>query len=142
MTSRKLKLTSLKANLEREKKGDWIPFPDWEGVRFNVSALTVPEYETARGLMFQRVGKNYGDAPVPTEVINAELGALYAEHILHGWEGLDEEYTPDLALATLSNPEYRSVVAAVGWCAQKISQIEVEYTKAEEGNSLPPSVTD
>ncbi|MEH7903997.1 hypothetical protein V7794_22640 [Rhizobium laguerreae] len=142
MTSRKLKLTSLKADLEREKKGDWIPFPDWEGVKFNVSALTMPEYETARGLMFQRAGKIYGDAPVPTEVINAELGALYAEHILHGWEGLDEEYTPEVALATLSDPEYRVLVQAVGWCAAKISQIEVAYTAAEEGNSSPPSVTD
>ncbi len=102
----------------------------------------MPEYETARGLMFQRVGKIYGDSPVPTEVINAELGALYAEHILHGWEGLDEDYTPELALATLSDPEYRVVVQAIGWCAAKISQIEVEYTAAEEGNSLPPSVTD
>lgn len=141
-TKRTLKLASLKADLEREKKGDWIAFPDWEGVRFNVSALNLPEYETARGLMFQRVGKIYGDAPVPTEVINAELGTIYAEHILHGWEGLDEEYTPELALATLSDPEYRVLVQAVGWCAAKISQIEVAYTAAEEGNSSPPSVTD
>ncbi|EJB02881.1 hypothetical protein Rleg9DRAFT_1695 [Rhizobium leguminosarum bv. trifolii WSM597] len=141
MTAKKVILTSLKADLDREKKGDWIPFPDWEGVKFNVSALTLPEYETARGLMFQRLQKTYGDAPVPTEVLNAELGQLYAEHILHGWEGLDEEYSPEHALATLSNPEYRVVVQAVGWCAAKISQIEAKYTAAEGGNSSPPSVT-
>ncbi len=103
-------------------------------MRFNVSALTLPEYETERGLMYQRLQREYGDDPIPTEVMNSELGSLYAKHILHGWEGLDEDYTPEVAETTLSDPAYRAVVLAVGWCAGQITKIDVQYTKAEEGN--------
>ncbi|MBX5253316.1 hypothetical protein HJC03_23390 [Rhizobium sp. NLR4b] len=130
-----VKLSSLKANLEREKRGDWVPYPEWPGVRFNVSALTLPEYETARHLLFQRLAKKYKDDPVPKEVLSSELGGLYCEHILHGWEGLDVDYSPETAIATLKDPAYRAVVGAVEYCAAKLSQIEVEFTAAEEGNS-------
>jgi hypothetical protein len=133
--TRLVKLASLKANLEREKKGDWVPHPDLPGVSFNVSALTLPEYKTARSLLFQRLGKTFGDKPIPDEVLSSEIGALYCDHILHDWKGLDEEYSPEVARSTLTDPAYRVVVSAVEFCAAKLSQVDVEFTKAEEGNS-------
>lgn len=135
----KVKLTSLKVDLEREKKGDWIPYPDWPGVSFNVSALNLPEYETARSLMLQRLAKQYKNQTIPKDVLLVELGALYCEHILHDWKGLDEEYSPELARQTLTSPEYRPVISAVEWCAARVSEIEIEFTKTEQGNSSPPS---
>jgi hypothetical protein len=135
----KVLLSSLRADLDREKNGDWIPYPGWKGVSFNVSALTIPEYETARDLMFKRLAQTYKDTVIPKDVLSAELGALYAEFILHDWRGLDIDYTPEVAKQTLADPAYRAVVAAVEFCAAKISEIDAKFTKAEEGNSSPPS---
>ena len=133
--TQKVVLSSLRADLDREKLGDWIAYPAWKGVRFNVSALTLPSYETARDLMFKRLAEQYKDDPVPKEVLSIELGALYAELILHGWEGFDEEYTPDIARERLTDPSYRTIVSAVEWCAAKISEVSVKFTEAELGNS-------
>lgn len=140
--TQKVVLSSLRADLDREKSGDWIAYPAWKGVRFNVSALTLPSYETARDLMFKRLAEQYKEEQIPKEVISIELGALYAEHILHGWEGFDEEYTREVARERLTDPSYRAVVSAVEWCAAKISEVSVKFTEAEMGNSLSPSATD
>lgn len=140
--TQKVVLSSLRADLDREKSGDWIAYPAWKGVRFNVSALTLPSYETARDLMFKRLGEQYKDEQIPKEVISIELGALYAEHILHGWEGFDEEYTREVARERLTDPSYRAVVSAVEWCAAKISEVSVKFTEVELGNSPSHSATD
>lgn len=130
----KLKLSSLRANLERERMGDWVDYPVWPGVRFNVSALTKPEYETARDLMYKRLRQKHPIGVIPREVLSPALGAIYCEHILHGWEGLDVEYSPEVARETLSDPEYREVVAAVEFCALKLSEVDPDYVRAEEKN--------
>jgi hypothetical protein len=136
----KVMLSSLRADLDRELNGDWVAYPLWKGVRFKVSALTVPAYETDRDLMFKRLTQEYKeDARIPKDLMMVELGKLYSKHILHGWEGLDVEYTPEVADQTLTDPSYRAVIAAVEWCAAKISEIEAQFTKAEEGNSSPLS---
>lgn len=133
--SKKVLLSSLKADLNREKNGDWVPYPIWKGVSFNVSALTDPAYEAARDLMFKGLADKFGDERIPREVLSVELGKLYCEHVLHGWRGLDVEYSPEVALETLGDPEYRAVVSAVEFCAAKLSEVEPKFTKAEEGNS-------
>ncbi len=55
-----LKISSLKANLAREVEGDWITYPRWKDIRFNVSAFTKPSYQTARDELHQRVAKKNG----------------------------------------------------------------------------------
>jgi hypothetical protein len=134
-----IKLSSLKADLAREEKGDWIEYPDWPGVEFNVSSLHLPAYTIARDLMYQRLARIYKKKPVPREVTTLELGKLFHAHILHGWRGLDVSYSPDTALETLSNPEYRNVVAAIEWCAAKVSDIDIEFVEEAEKNSARPS---
>jgi hypothetical protein len=135
-----VKLSSLKADLDRETKGDWIEYEEWPGVAFNVSSLHLPAYQTARDLMFKRLGRTYKGTIVPQTVMSAELGKLYAKHILHNWRGFDEVYSADVALEMLSDPEYRSVVAAVEYCAGKVSDIDVEFVEEEVKNSGKPSV--
>lgn len=135
----KIQLSSLRVDLSREKNGDWVPYPLWKGVRFNVSALTLPVYETARVLMFKRLRQVYPDGPIPREVLSVELGKLYHEHILHGWEGLDVEYSRETAKEVLSDPTYREVVQAVEFCATKLTEVDPKFVKVEEGNSSPLS---
>lgn len=127
-------LTSIKADLAREAAGDWVEYPDWPGVAFNVSSLYAPAYATARDLMVQRLTAKYLRQPIPPGELAVETGALYCEHILHDWRGLDVEYTAEVALKTLSDPAYRKVVAAVEWCAAKLSETEVAFTDNAEKN--------
>ena len=134
-----VKFSSLKADLEREAKGDWIDYEEWPGAAFNVSSLHLPAYQTARDLMFKRLAKIYKGTIVPQTVMSAELGKLYAKHILHGWRGFDVTYSADIALEMLSDPEYRNVVAAVEYCAGKVSDIDVEFVEEEAKNSGKPS---
>lgn len=134
-----VKLSSLRADLEREAKGDWEPYPDWPGVEFNVSSLHLPAYTTARDLLFQRLARTYKKNPVPKDVMVIELGKLYHKHILHGWRGFDVEYSPEAALEHLTNPEYRNVVAAIEYCAAKVSEVDIEFVEDAEKNSEAPS---
>lgn len=137
-----VKLASLKSDLAREEAGDWIEYPEWPGVAFNVSSLHKPAYVIARDMLLQRLARQHKGKPVPVTVSSPKVGKLYAEHLLHGWRGLDVKYTPDVALATLSDPEYRSLVNAIEWCAGQVSAIDVEYMDEAEGNSAAPSDTD
>lgn len=134
-----VKLSSLKADLTREEKGDWIQYPDWPGVEFKVSSLHLPAYTVARDLMYQRLARIYKSKPIPSRVRTTELGKLYQKHILHGWRGLDVEYTRQVAAEILPDPEYRNIVAAVEWCAAKVSDVDIEFVEAAEKNSERPS---
>jgi len=129
-----VKLTSLKANLEREAAGDWIDYPDWPGVAFNVSSLNKPAYTTARDMLLQKLSRKFKGKPVPSEVSAPQIGELYCKHLLHGWRGLDVEYTPEVALETLTDPAYRNVVNAVEWCAAQVGAIEAEFVEDEAKN--------
>lgn len=137
-----VKLSSLKADLDREEKGDWIEYPDWPGVEFNVSSLHLPAYQTARDLLLQKLQRQYKKKAIPKNVLTKELGRLYATHLLHGWRGLDVDYSPQVALETLTSPDYRNVVAAVEFCAAQVSEVDLEFVEEEEGNSAPPSASD
>lgn len=134
-----VKLSSLKADLAREAKGDWIDYPDWPGVSLNVSSLLLPAYRVARDLMFQRLQRLHKGKPIPPDVLNPEIGKLYHQHILHDWRGFDQPYSRDLAGQMLADPEYRSLIAAVEWCAAKVSDVDVEFVEETEKNSARPS---
>lgn len=134
-----VKLASLKADLAREEKGDWVDAPDFPGVAFNVSSLHLPAFSVARDLLLQRLARIYKKRPVPPNVLSTEIGALLNKHILHGWRGLDVEYTPEMAADVMTNPEYRNVVAAVQNCAALLSDLDVEFVEDAEKNSVAPS---
>jgi len=134
-----VKLASLKADLDREAKGDWVEYPDWPGVAFLVSSLHTPAYAVQRDLLIQRFARKYPKRPPPVDEIMPEAGKLYAKYILHGWRGLDVEYSPDKAMEVLSDPAFREVVAAVEWCAGQIGRAEVEFVESAAKNSERPS---
>jgi len=129
-----VKLLSLKADLAREEKGDWVPFPDWPGVEFNVSSLHLPSFTTARDLLYRRLGKQHKGGTIPPRILTVEMGKLYARHILHGWRGLDVDYSPEVASEIMSDPEYRNVIAAVEYCAGTMSATDIEFVEDEVKN--------
>lgn len=137
-----VKLSSIKADLKRETKGDWIDYPDWPGVALNVSSLLLPAYRIDRDLLGQRLSRQYKGKPIPPEVVTTEIGKLYHKHILHDWRGFDEPYSREVAGEMLPDPEYRNIVAAVEWCAAKVSDVDVEFIEDAAKNSERPSETD
>ncbi|QRY68198.1 hypothetical protein JVX98_28335 [Ensifer sp. PDNC004] len=129
-----VKLASLRADLDREAAGDWIDYPDWPGVAFNVRSLHAPKYATKRDLMLQRLTRKHKGRAPPPDVMAREAGKLYCDEILFGWRGLDVAYTPEIALETLTDPAFRDVVAAIEWCASQVAQRSVEFVEEAAKN--------
>lgn len=134
-----VKLSSLAADLSAEAKGEWIDYPEWPGVAFNVRSLHYPPYATARDLLIQKMMRQNKGVMPPADKMAPEVGKLYCKHILHGWRGLDEEYTPEKALEVLCDPAYRRVVEAVEWCAGQVAQRDVDFVEDASKNSAAPS---
>lgn len=134
-----IKIASLKADLAKEAAGDWIEYPDWPGVAFNVRSLNSPAYTTARDIMIQRFRRKYPRKAPPANEMIEEAGKIYCKHILFGWRGFDVEYTPEVALEMLTDPAYRAIVAAVEWCAGQVAQLDIEFVEDATPNSERPS---
>jgi hypothetical protein len=144
-----IKLSSLKADLKREAEGDWIEYPDWKGVAFNVTSPLAPAFSTARDLKLQDIVKSVKAMKLPDSQADTEtakrseqaLGELFGEHILKDWRGLDEPYSYEKGVEICTKPEYRNVFNAVVWCSGVLSKIEIEFVEDELKNSGKPSAT-
>ena len=142
-----VKLSSLRADLEKERKGTWqqalsiIPDPD---VKFLVSSIHLPAYTTARNIAFQRLSRIH-KGNVPDDAVVVEVGRLFAEHIVHDWQGLASDdgepipFSKDLALKLLSDPANRELVRAIEQCAGEAARIDVQFVEDQVKNSGKPS---
>lgn len=130
-----VKLSSVRVDLTAETKGQWVDSDELFGVRFKVSALNLPAFAAARSNLYNRLLRQYKKAEdIPNDILSSEMGALFAQHILHGWEGFDEPYSADGAAKILSDPQYRPLVAAVQSAASKVGQPDIEYIEDEVKN--------
>lgn len=125
----KIKLDSLKADLERENAGDWVDIPELPGVRLKVKSFNSPEYRVSRDLAIQRLFKKYGRVSPAAGVVAEEYGKLYADHILLGWEGFDVPFSKEKALELLSDPAFRALQQHVEYAAGKLGEIELEFVE-------------
>lgn len=122
-----VKLTSLAADVDLETKGDWQDCPTIPGVRLNVRSINYPAYTIARDQLIQRLRRQAGGKPIPQDKTIVEIGRLYAQHLLLGWEGFDEPYTPARALEILTDASYREVITAVESAAGGVGQAQIEF---------------
>ncbi len=121
-------LSSLKTNLQKEREGDWIPAPDVApDVKFHVRSVNYPAYTVARDEALQKLSKKYDGERIPDDVLAKENGELLATYLLLGWAGLDEEYSPDLALEVLTDESHRAMRNGVLLAATKVGRHEVEF---------------
>lgn len=135
MSKQVVRLKSLRADLEREAKGDWIAAPDCGlGVEFLVTSLHTPAYRTARAELQLRLQTRFMGKPIPPEVEDKEFGSLYAKHLLLGWRGFDEPYSSDLAEQMLSDPAWRAITNGVVGSAAELGRAQAEYVDAAAGN--------
>lgn len=134
-----VKFSSAKVDLTKEAEGEWVPSRMFPGVEFRVCSIQLPAFVTARDVLFQRWARKYKGQPVPLDVKHDDLGRLVAKHILHGWRGFDEEYSPELAEKSLRDREYRELLSDIELCASQVGEANVQFTEDEAGNSGAPS---
>lgn len=130
-----VKLSSLKSSLQKEREGEWIAAPDiGPEVRFLVRSTNFPDFTAARDEVTQKLTKKFDGGRIPEEVLAKANGELLAEHILLGWEGLDEEFSQDLALSILSDEEHRVMRTGVLIAAAKVGRADVEFVEGGAKN--------
>lgn len=130
-----IKLSSVAVDLIAETKGAWVSSDELPGVEFKVSALNLPAFVAARSNAYNRLLRQYKKADeIPADILSSEMGALFAQHILHDWKGFDEPYSVETAMKTLSDPKYRPLVAAVQTCASRVGAPDIDYIEDEVKN--------
>lgn len=134
-----VKIASLKADLEREAVGDYIPYPDWPGTSFKVSSTLSEPFVTQRDLFLKKMAARNKPVTSDDPEMVRGIGNLYCEHILHDWKGFDIPYSEEAALQIMTDVAHRDFRSAVDWCARKLSQVNVEFVEAAVKNSETPS---
>lgn len=146
-----LKLSTLERDVKAEVDGEWVPVKRWAGldpdepyaitelpdVSFYVRSVNYQPYRIARQKMverFEEMKKSDPDKEIPDEIIEAENGKLMADHLLLGWAGLDVEYTPDVADATLTKPSASIHRQMVMLCASKVGKRKAEFVEEAAKN--------
>src|SRR4051794_30892204 len=112
-----LKLDSIKVNTELEQAGQYVEIPKWKRVengetkvvKLGVRSLEIPAYKIAFENAVEKLSRKYKGNTVPPEERESIVGALLAEHILFGWQGIAPEYTPEVARDFLSVPAGREL---------------------------------
>lgn len=124
-----LKLSSIKANLEKQYQAEWVDFPAWPGVRFNVCSVRLPAYHDAKDAAAKKLAKKYKGGKIPDDELRAIDGALLCSHLLHGWDGIDQEYSPEQAEVLLCDLEFSALYDAAMWCAISRASVDAEYVE-------------
>lgn len=130
-----VRLESLKADLQKEREGDWIKAVDLDpAIRWFVRSTNYPAFRLARDVEMKKLGEKYGSDPIPDDV-NAEImGKLAVEHLLLGWEGLDAEYSPEAAAEILTDEAYRKVRYSIYLASGRVGTSEVQYVGSTAKN--------
>jgi len=134
-----IKLSSLRANTRRENDGDWVDIPDLPGVRLKVRGAGYGPYQMQKSIVEGRWARRYGQDPVPVDVLLAENGRLYAEHILLDWDGFDEPYTQEASRHFLTDPGFRQLHEHIRYAMQRVAATEAEFVEDAAKNSSASS---
>lgn len=136
-----VKLSSMRTDRKRISEGVWQPVAGLNGVRLKVRGINYGPYKTARDELMARLSR------LPAEMAKEEkdaaretgFGTLYAEHLLLDWEGFDQPYAPETALAELTCPEAEMLRNMVEQAAVATATPEIEWVKRAAKNSKAPS---
>jgi hypothetical protein len=142
-----LKLNSIKRDLALEDEGEWHEVPEWPGVRIKARSIDSKDYQIARQHLVTKLTRTLGRSPTGPEM-EPMLGKIVARFLLRGWEGIvgeDEktplEWTPDVGIAYLSNPEFRDLETKVIIIASMVGDRDAEFVVDAAKNSGRPSVS-
>lgn len=128
-----VKLSSLKADREKEREGDWQA-SDIPGVSFFVRSTNYAPYRIERDARFAKLARKFGADAIPDDDRATVLGELAVKHLLLDWKGLDEPFSTQLATEVLTDEAYRDFRGSVYLAAVKVGQAEVEFVEAGAKN--------
>lgn len=138
-----VKLSQFKSDLDKERLGVWITFA--EGIRFRVARMGNAQYVAASRELLKphrdRIRRGVMDEE---EIERLSLSAI-AEHILTGWENIDDDagnavpYSPAKAAEILGDPQYRDVYDFVLSTARRSELYRIQDREIDLGNSQTAS---
>jgi hypothetical protein len=128
-----VKFASLRADVEKEKAGDWVEIVELPGVELRVRSFNDPQYKIHRDQLLQRLARKYGRKPVPGDESEVEFGRLYARFILLEWKGFDEAYSEQRALEALTDPAMRDLRRHVEYAAGQVGASDIEFVEEMAG---------
>ncbi|WP_157113129.1 hypothetical protein [Bradyrhizobium embrapense] len=141
-TVRKLKLSSMRADSQKEREGDWIPALDIDAggaIKWFVRSTNYAPFRIARDAIAAKLARKHGDS-VPDEILADAYGELAVEHLLLGWDGLvddDEQdilFSKEKATEILTDPEYRYIRGSIYAAAMRVGRDEAEFVAAKVKN--------
>jgi hypothetical protein len=133
MDKKLIKLSSLSADLKKEREGDWVDSNRNPGVAYRVRSLASPAYLKARTKLLRTMSMNEGDAAYDPDAVYDSSTKLILDHILLDWRGFDVPYSAEAAKELL-DPGYRMVVSDIEDCAARVGKKSVEYAEVETKN--------
>ena len=135
-TQQLVKLSSLKADRNKEREGDWIEAADiGKGVAFLVRSTNYAPFRFARDARFAKLARKHGADEIPDDDRAKALGELAVEHLLLGWKGFGEDdgseiaFSPEKAEEILTDEAFRGLRGSVYLAAMKVGQSEVEFVE-------------
>lgn len=127
-----LVLKSLAVDKNDEENGRWEDYAPW-GVRFRVRGIQCRAYLDQKATD-ENMAKRRRQDDLP-EWRYRRSGENIATNVLLEWDGFDIPYSAETAKTLLTDPEYRELLAAVIFCAVKVSTPHVRHT--EDGTEDP-----
>lgn len=124
-----IKLSSLAADLTKEREGDVYEPSDLPGVKLRVRSIHYEPFKVARAEASRVLEKKYGadDSKVPEEESARVNGGLLCDHLLIGWDGFDVEFAPEVARRLLTALEHRRLRELVSMAALQAGRRQVEF---------------
>ncbi len=136
MTKKKVvKLSSTRVDLRREREGEWIASKTFEGVSYHVRSTNSPDYVSAQQKQMRSLQAKIRDKrELDQDEMHAEEANIVVDCILLGWNGFDQDYTADLALEELRNPQSRPLLNDIIECASRVGRNELETIEVDVKN--------
>lgn len=141
----KVKLQSIKNDHKKRDGGEVIESTEYVGVSYRVRGTGFKPYQVAVTAAEEKYRRTLPPKerrnPLDFEARSIVFGPAIAEHLLLEWYGFDIEYSPEVAEATLSNPEFVGLMFDILACANRVGEAKIEYTEESVKNSKKPSAT-
>ncbi|MEQ1952481.1 hypothetical protein [Mesorhizobium sp. CN2-181] len=132
-----IELKKIAVDIEAEREGRWVRYPDWEGVWFHVRGLQLPAYQTHKDRVERAFAPKAKDSDKDKQDRYAAKAEVIGQHLLLGWHGFDTPYVAAEAKARLADTSYRELLGAVVWCAAQVSASPASRSAIVQ--SEPPS---
>jgi hypothetical protein len=125
----KIKLDSLKVDITAEREGAFVDCALLPGIRFKVRSVNYGPYQAAVSKAAMALSKKYPAGSPPEDEIALVEGSMIAEHLLLGWEGIEDAFTEAGAKAALIEPAFRNLRAGALWCAARVGARDIEFVE-------------